>query len=213
MAISTEIAAWSQYLESASKRIEDAIVEHVIVIQSLNQQATSLIRIADSMCRTVLSGNKILWCGNGGSAADAQHLAAELVGRFTRERPSIPSIALTTDTSILTAIGNDYAYDQIFSRQVEALCGKNDLLVGITTSGNSKNVCTALQKARDIGAFTVAFTGESGGIAGNLADLTLRVGSSNTARTQEAHILCGHILCDWIEDFFCRNQSEYHLSR
>lgn len=165
------------------------------------------------MTRTVLAGNKIIWCGNGGSAADAQHLAAELVGRFRRERRGLPSIALTTDTSILTAVGNDYGFDQVFSRQIEALCHKRDLVVGITTSGNSKNVCAALQAAREIGAATVAFTGEGGGTAADISDIALRVLSKDTARIQEAHILCGHILCDWIEECFCQNQLTAGSSR
>ena len=165
------------------------------------------------MTRTVLSGHKILWCGNGGSAADAQHLAAELIGRFKRERPGIPSIALTTDTSILTAVGNDYGYDQVFSRQVEALCHSRDLLVGITTSGNSRNICAALETAHELGAFTVAFTGETGGTAAQIADLTLRIPSKDTARIQEAHILCGHILCDWIEACFLEQHQAAKESR
>lgn len=180
--------------------IEDAIKDHLAVIQSLSSQQSTLEQIATEMTRTILSGHKILWCGNGDSAADAQHLAAELAGRFRRERKGLPSIVLTTGTSVLTCVGNDYGYDQVFSRQVEALCTRQDMLVGITTSGNSRNVCAALQTARDIGAFTVAFTGEAGGRAAELADIVLRGPSRDTARIQEeAHILCGHILCDWIE--------------
>ena len=188
-----------------SNILDDAILEHVSVIQALSAQRSSLERIATEMTRAILAGNKILWCGNGGSAADAQHLAAELVGRFKRERPGIASIAITTDTSILTAIGNDYGYEHVFSRQVEALCRKGDLIVGLTTSGNSKNVCAALKMAGDLGAFTVAFTGESGGIAADISDTALRVASSQTARIQEAHILCGHILCDWVEACIVEN--------
>lgn len=193
-------------LLNTSTILDDAITEHLAVIQSLRDQRPTLERIATEMTRTVLAGNKIIWCGNGGSAADAQHLAAELVGRFRRERRGLPSIALTTDTSILTAIGNDYGFDQVFSRQIEALCHKRDLVVGITTSGNSRNVCAALQAAREVGAITVAFTGEGGGTAAEISDIALRVLSKDTARIQEAHILCGHILCDWIEECFCQNQ-------
>jgi D-sedoheptulose 7-phosphate isomerase len=137
--------------------------------------------------------------GNGGSAADAQHLAAELVVRFTRERRAFASIALTTDTSILTAAANDYSFTMIFSRQLEALCGPGDSVVAISTSGNSPNVIAGLRKAREIGAYTVAFTGNGGGDMKNLAHAVLDINSTTTARIQEAHILIGHILCDWLE--------------
>lgn len=198
---------------NTSTILDDAINEHLSVIEALRSEESVIERIATEMTRTVLSGDKILWCGNGGSAADAQHLAAELIGRFKRERPGIPSIALTTDTSILTAVGNDYGYDQVFSRQVEALCHSRDLLVGITTSGNSRNICAALETAHELGAFTVAFTGETGGTAAQIADLTLRIPSKDTARIQEAHILCGHILCDWIEACFLEQHQAAKESR
>ena len=183
--------------------IQQAIADHAAVIESLPAQQPVLERIAAEMLRAVLAGNKVLWCGNGGSAADAQHLAAELVGRFRRERRGLPSVALTTDTSILTAVANDYGYESVFSRQVEALCCKGDVVVGISTSGNSKNVCAALEAGRSIGAYTVAFTGEGGGQMASIADAILRIPSRDTARIQEAHILCGHILCDWIELSIC----------
>lgn len=192
---------------NTSTILDDAVAEHLAVIDSLRGQKSTLEHIATEMTRTVLAGNKIIWCGNGGSAADAQHLAAELVGRFRRERRGLPSIALTTDTSILTAVGNDYGFEQVFSRQVEALCREGDAVVGITTSGNSKNVCAALRTARDLGAFTVAFTGEGGGVAAEISDVALLVPSKDTARIQEAHILCGHILCDWIEECFCQSHA------
>jgi D-sedoheptulose 7-phosphate isomerase len=194
-------------LLNTSTILDDAFQEHLQVIQALVQQKPVLESIAAEMARTIIGNHKILWCGNGGSAADSQHLAAELVGRFRRERKGLPSIALTTDTSVLTCVGNDYGFEQVFSRQVEALCSRQDVLVGITTSGNSPNVCCALQAARDIGALTVAFTGERGGKAADIADLTLRVPSNSTARIQEGHILCGHILCDWIEASFVQAQT------
>jgi D-sedoheptulose 7-phosphate isomerase len=175
------------------------IAEHLEVIQALPSQLDLLEQIAIRMSDAIVAGKKILWCGNGGSAADSQHLAAELVGRFRRERRGLPSIALTTNTSILTAIGNDYTYDLVFSRQVEALCNPGDILVGISTSGNSRNVCAALEAARALGAFAVAFTGEGGGNAAKVAEITLRIPSKDTARIQEGHILCGHMICDWIE--------------
>jgi D-sedoheptulose 7-phosphate isomerase len=182
---------------------QHAISEHIAVIQALQEKQQTLQRIADEMSRAILGGRKVLWCGNGGSAADCQHLAAELMGRFRRERRGLPSIALTTDTSILTAIGNDYGYEKVFQRQVEALCMPGDVLVGISTSGNSKNVCAALDTAQKLGAFTVALTGSSGGEMANIADLTLRMASKDTARIQEGHILCGHMLCDWVELSVC----------
>jgi len=160
------------------------------------------------MTRAILAGKKVLWCGNGGSAADSQHLAAELMGRFRRERCAFPSIALTTDTSILTAVGNDYGYERVFQRQVEALCTNGDVLVGISTSGSSKNVCAALQTARQIGAFTVAFTGQGGGEIAAIADVALRIPSKDTARIQEGYMLCGHMLCDWVERSVCERQME-----
>lgn len=187
---------------------QSAVRDHLKVIDSLLDQQLTIEHIAREMTRAVLAGNKILWCGNGGSAADSQHLAAELMGRFRRERRALPSIALTTDTSILTAIGNDYGYERIFARQVEALCKKGDVVVGISTSGTSKNVCNALEQARRMGAFTVALTGESGGAMVKIADATVCVPSKDTARIQEGHILCGHILCDWIELCICDQQTD-----
>lgn len=182
---------------------EDAIAGHLQVIGALRDQMPALERIAVKMCAAIQDGKKILWFGNGGSAADAQHLAAELVGRFLMERRGLASIALTTDTSILTSVSNDYGFDHAFSRQVEALCQAGDVVVGISTSGNSKNVCNALQVARDLGAITVAFTGQGGGVAASIADETLAVPSKETPRIQEAHILCGHMLCDAIERTVC----------
>jgi D-sedoheptulose 7-phosphate isomerase len=183
-----------------------ALAEHLTVVQALGSQRDLLERIAGEMTRAILEGNKVLWCGNGGSAADSQHLAAELMGRFRRERRGLPSVALTTDTSILTAIGNDYGYEKVFQRQVEALCMKGDVVVGISTSGNSKNVCLALKTARQLGAFTVALTGEGGGSMAEIAETTLRIASHDTARIQEAHILCGHMLCDWVELSVCAQE-------
>jgi D-sedoheptulose 7-phosphate isomerase len=186
-----------------SKIFDETIAEHIKVIQALLQQRPAFEHVAAAMSRAILSGNKILWCGNGGSAADAQHLAAELVGRFLCERRGLPSIALTTNTSILTAIGNDYGYEHVFRRQVEALCVKGDVVVGISTSGNSKNVCLALETARTMGAVTVAFTGQGGGAMVKVADEALQMPSMETPRIQEAHILCGHMLCDYVEQAVC----------
>lgn len=182
---------------------EKAIDDHMMVVEQLKGQHELFEDIARHIVGAIRSGQKILWCGNGGSAADSQHLAAEIVGRFRRERRGWPSIALTTDTSILTAVGNDYGYDAIFARQVEALCQPGDVLVGLTTSGNSPNVCNAIQCARALGAFTVGMTGEGGGKLATLADACLRVASRDTARIQECHILFGHMLCDRVESALC----------
>jgi len=187
---------------------ERAIAEHTATIERLRGQLPVLERIAAEMTRAILNGNKILWCGNGGSAADSQHLAAELVGRFRRERRGAASIALTTDTSILTAVGNDYGYEQIFRRQVEALCVEGDVVVGLSTSGNSRNVCLALEEARKLGALTVAMTGAGGGALKGIVDAALCVEAKDTARIQEGHILCGHMLCDWVEMALCAHEAE-----
>lgn len=176
-----------------------AIHDHIMVVEQLKNQQQLFEDIADQMIRAIRAGKKILWCGNGGSAADSQHLAAEIVGRFRRERRGWASIALTTDTSILTAVGNDYGYNAIFARQVEALCQPGDLLVGLSTSGNSPNVCSAIECARALGAFTVGMTGAGGGNLASLAHSCLRVPSNDTARIQECHILFGHMLCDRVE--------------
>jgi D-sedoheptulose 7-phosphate isomerase len=186
-------------MQHSSDIFANTITEHLRVVQALHDDHSVLERIASKMSAAILRGNKILWCGNGGSAADSQHLAAELVGRFLRERRALPSIALTTNTSILSAIGNDYGYEVIFRRQVEALCVAGDVLVGISTSGNSRNVCLALEKAREMGAYTVAFTGRNGGGMSRVAEDTLQIPSAETPRIQEGHILCGHMLCDYIE--------------
>jgi D-sedoheptulose 7-phosphate isomerase len=176
-----------------------AIAEHLEVVRQVEAQQPVLEAIALAMTATLRAGGKILWCGNGGSAAESQHLAAELVGRFRRERRALASVALTTDTSILTCVANDYGYEAVFSRQVEALGNRGDVLVGISTSGNSRNVIAALEAARAQGLVTVAFTGGGGGGMAAPADHLFTVASRDTARIQEAHILAGHILCDWIE--------------
>ena len=194
---------------ASSAIFRQTIAEHMAVIADLADQQDVLEHIASEITGALRNGKKVLWCGNGGSAADAQHLAAELMGRFRRERCGLPSIALTTDTSILTAIANDYGYEMVFQRQVEGLCAKGDIVVGISTSGNSRNVCAALETARRMGAVTVAFTGRTGGLVSGIADLTLCVPSDDTARIQEAHILCGHMICDFIELSVCeREQAE-----
>ena len=186
---------------------EQALKEHLKTIQALEQTIPQLQRISEKISRSILDGHKVLWCGNGGSAADSQHMAAELVGRFLKERRALPSIALTTNTSVLTAIGNDYGYDRVFERQIEAICAAGDVVIGISTSGNSKNVCRAFEAARRIGAFTVAFGGQNGGAMAEIAEETVRIPSTATPRIQEGHTLCFHMICDYIEQYICEAQS------
>src|SRR6516165_8421580 len=164
---------------------EQSIEEHLNMVHALYREVPTLQKIAESISRAILEGRKVVWCGNGGSAADSQHLAAELVGRFLKERRALTSIALTTNTSVLTAIGNDYGYEHVFRRQVEAICAPGDALVGISTSGNSKNVCRAFEAAREMGVFVVAFTGAGGGAMAEIADVTLKIPSHETPRIQE----------------------------
>jgi D-sedoheptulose 7-phosphate isomerase len=152
--------------------------------------------------KTLKKGNKILLCDNGGSASDAQHISAELTGRYKTERKGLASIALTTDTSALTAISNDYGYDKVFSRQVEALAREGDLLIGISTSGNSANIISAFKVARELGCKTIGFSGRGGGEMYTFCDINLIVPSDDTPRIQEMHILIGHILCQAIDDAF-----------
>jgi len=183
----------------ATNMVKKAIDDHSETVRQLMDLSDDIVQLGQTLSKRLAKGGKILWMGNGGSAADSQHLAAEIVGRFVKERKGLPSIALTTDTSILTAVGNDYGYEQIFSRQVEALCRPEDVVVGITTSGNSANIVRALELAKEIGAFTVGFTGENGGRIGEFCDAMIRVPSRTTARIQECHILVGHILCECID--------------
>jgi len=156
--------------------------------------------IAQRCIAALRQGGKILFAGNGGSAADSQHLAAELVGRLSYDRPGIAAIALTTDTSALTAVGNDYSFEQIFSRQVEAIARKGDVLIGISTSGKSRNILNALKTARDKGMLTVGFTGAAAPLMVECCDFVLQVPSRETPKIQESHIMLGHIICGLIEE-------------
>lgn len=173
---------------------------HIDAVNMVTEQLTEPIaECARMLVDALKGGHKLLIMGNGGSAADAQHFAAEMVGRFLLERKALPAIALTTDTSILTAIGNDYGFDNVFKRQVEALAKPCDILIGISTSGNSLNVKRALEAGRDIGASTIGLLGCDGGEIGLIADLNLTVPSCETPRIQEVHLIIIHILCDLIE--------------
>lgn len=159
----------------------------------------SITRAAEMVTAALRQGRKLLLCGNGGSAADAQHWAGELVSRFNYDRPGLPAIALTTDTSILTAIGNDYGFDRVFSRQVEALGQPGDVLFALSTSGRSRNILAALQAARERGLGTVGFTGAYGGDMPQFCDLLIRVPSDSTPRIQEGHEVLGHAICALVE--------------
>ena len=159
----------------------------------------SMLQAIETVIHALQSGGKVLLFGNGGSAADSQHIAAELVGRFKKDRKGMPAIALTTDTSILTSVANDFGYEEIFRRQVEALGEQGDVLIGISTSGRSKNVVLAIQKAREMGIVTIALIGEAMGPVSDAADITVSIPSTDTPRIQEGHITFGHILCDLVE--------------
>jgi D-sedoheptulose 7-phosphate isomerase len=172
---------------------------HMAMFNALAPLFPTINDVGIAMQNTIQNGGKILIMGNGGSAADSQHIAAEIVGRFKKERKGMPAIALTTDTSILTSVGNDYGYDYIFARQIEALCRPEDLVIGITTSGNSANVVRAIEAAKVIGATTVGLTGGTGGKLKDLCDFNLVMPSNVTARIQEAHIFVGHSLCEILE--------------
>ena len=166
----------------------------------LELYAERIVEVAQIIATALKDGNKVLLFGNGGSAADAQHIAAEIVGRFKKERRALPAVALTTDTSILTAVGNDYGFEHIFERQVEALCMPGDVAIGITTSGNSENVIRGIKKAHDLGATTIAFTGRNGGKIAEVAHYSFIVPSYETPRIQECHITLGHVICELIDE-------------
>ncbi len=189
-------------IESNNETIAKLLQDSIAVKQALLADPVMLASIAEVAQRcvdTLRSGNKLLLAGNGGSASDAQHIAAELVGRFEIDRRGLPAIALTTNASQLTAISNDYGYEAVFSRQLEAFGEKGDLFIGLSTSGNSVNVVNAAKVARKKGLTIIGMTGASGGKLEALCDVCLKMPSTNTARIQEAHITIGHILCALIE--------------
>jgi D-sedoheptulose 7-phosphate isomerase len=183
-----------------------ALKQHLECIRALESQSENIERIGEYLAATIASGNKILVCGNGGSAADAQHFAAELVGRFERERSAWPAVALTTDTSILTAVGNDYGFDDTFARQVQGLGKPGDALIGISTSGRSANVLRAVDAGRAIGMQTVGLLGGDGGAIAAGTGLSVVVDCPRTARIQEAHILILHFWARQIESCMLENR-------
>jgi D-sedoheptulose 7-phosphate isomerase len=179
--------------------IANEIEESIRVKSLLKTQVSVIGEAAKLMIAAINNGGKVMFCGNGGSAADSQHIAAEFVGRFILKRRALPAIALTTNTSTLTAIANDFSYEDVFARQVQAIAKSGDVLVGISTSGKSKNVVNAVRAARESGCKIVAMTGSTGGELADLVDVCVKVPSDNTQRIQECHILIGHILCGLVE--------------
>jgi len=180
--------------------IKRHILEHQEVLNSIDSQTPAIEKIALLMIDALKKGKAIFWCGNGGSASDAQHLAGELVGRFVGDRRPLKSMALNADSAVMTCIANDYGYEHLFSRQVEGLGNEGDILVGITTSGNSQNVLNALDIANKKQMITIGLLGKGGGKALSMANEAIVIESNTTARVQEMHITVGHILCDLIEE-------------
>lgn len=186
--------------------IEKSLKQHIELFQTiLTSEINSMRQCADMILETLEKGNKILICGNGGSAADAQHIEAEFVGRYETERKALPAIALTTDTSSFTALANDYGFERIFARQVEALGNPGDLLIALSTSGNSPNVTAAVMSARKIGCKTIGMTGSTGKKLASLCDACIMVPAARTARIQEAHITIGHIWCELVDARFTKS--------
>jgi len=184
---------------SIKLEIQNKILDSSESIKKSIENIPEIIRIIESITKSLKKGNKIILFGNGGSAADAQHIAAELVGRFDYDRKSLPAISLTTDTSVITSIGNDYSFEKIFSRQCESLVNKGDVVVGISTSGNSINVKNGLLVSKRKGAKTVGFLGHRGGHIKNIVDIPLIVNSNSTPRIQEVHRTTAHIICEMVE--------------
>lgn len=186
--------------------VEAARVSHVALFEELSVHYNDIELIAKKCQHTLEAGGKLFFIGNGGSAADSQHLAAEFVVRFKRERSPLAAIALTTDTSILTAHSNDYSFDTVFSRQLEALGSDKDMVFGLTTSGNSPNIINALNVAKEKGIFSVALTGRDGGAIKGIADQSIVIQHEETARIQEAHLFIGHCLCDIVDRVFATSE-------
>lgn len=184
-----------QYINAQFEQLSNQLLQ-------LKTQSGIVVKIANMCIDAIKNGHKVIWCGNGGSAAQSQHLAAELVGRYKINRPAMNSISLTVDTSNITAIGNDYGYDVVFSRQLQGVGQSGDVLIGLSTSGNSKNVVSAFEMAKEMNIKTVALVGEKGGMMRDMADIALSVPADTSAHIQEMHITIGHLICDLIEKEF-----------
>ena len=179
------------------------IQEHIDLANQVKQELPKkIIQISEIIKNAINNKNKVILFGNGGSAADAQHIAAEFTGRFVKERRGLPAIALTTDTSALTAIGNDYGFEVVFSRQVEALANEGDILIGISTSGNSSNVIKALEKGKELGCVNMSLTGKDGGEIAKISNFNINIRHNVTARIQEMHIMVGHLICSALDSNF-----------
>lgn len=188
-------------------KIQDILLESIQVKEEILRSGIGQIKeIADLLIECLRKGGKVILFGNGGSAADAQHIAAELIGRFKRDRSALAALSLTTNTSVLTSLANDYGYEVIFAKQIEALGQKNDIVIAISTSGKAKNVSLGIKQAKKIGLKTIALTGGDGGELAKLADVSFLVPSMVTARIQEAHITIGHIICELVEQTLCQEQ-------
>jgi D-sedoheptulose 7-phosphate isomerase len=184
----------------AARLLTASLQEHLETVQTLlRSNINDIEQSGQVICDALVAGKKILLCGNGGSAADAQHIAAELVGCYEKQRRSWPAIALTTDTSALTAVSNDLGYEQVFARQLAGLAQAGDVLIAISTSGRSKNVLKAAERARELGCRTIALTGASSDPLGAMCDLTVAVPANRTSRVQEAHITIGHLWCEMVD--------------
>ena len=190
-------------LETINKHLN----EHVAAIRDLSDEHVGvLVDITNAMVNTYKNNGKVVFFGNGGSAQDAEHLAAELIGRFTMNRKSLPAMSLNINTSILTAVSNDFNYNQVFERQIEALVNSGDVVIGLSTSGDSENIIRGILKARDKGAKTIGFTGRGGGKLKGIVHILFEVPSDNTPRIQEVHITVGHIICQLVEEALFGNQ-------
>jgi len=190
------------------KAVENYLSSHSGVIAGvIDTHAETIVEIAQAVVDSYKNDGKLVLFGNGGSAQDAEHIAAELIGRYTMERRSLPAIALNTNTSILTALPNDYFYHQVFERQVEGLVTDKDVVIGFSTSGNAGNVIRGILKAKELGAKTIGFTGEGGGELANKVDILFDVPSKNTGHIQEVHIVVGHIMCELVESGLFRPSS------
>ena len=182
--------------------LNKCLQEHINVAKKLKNLLPQIEKAGSLCVNSLKNGGKIIFCGNGGSAADSQHIATELIGRFKKDRNPLSAISLTTDTSALTSIGNDYGFEYIFSRQVEAIGKKGDVLIAISTSGNSVNVINAIKSAKNIGIKIITLSGKNGGEMKNLGDVNIIIPSNNTPRIQEMHIMVGHMICEMIDREF-----------
>ncbi len=188
-------------MNSSKNKLRQHFTEHVDVQRkTLDLVENNILKISEKLSDALSKNKKIMWCGNGGSATDAMHLSGELVGRFNKDRKSLKSICLSSDTSNLTCISNDYGYEKVFSRQIEGLGDKGDVLICLSTSGKSKNILSALKVAKNLEIFTISFLGKNGGDSKGLSDLEIIIPSNTTARIQEMHLFIGHIICDLIEE-------------